>query len=69
MGELFVFPNKPKVLTREELRSGMRVMLPDGQCPGTIISVTDEKLIYQMDGANSPSSYDWEFAPNFVRGK
>ncbi len=69
MGELLRFPNKQEGLTREELKPGKRVMLPDGQMHATVVSADEDCLSLHFDKTKSPVEYDWLDAPALVSEK
>ncbi len=60
---------EPEILTREQMRLDMRVMLPNGSMHGTITAITDEGISVYFDGRTGPMDYKWKNANFLVREK
>ncbi len=56
----------PEPLRREDLKVGMRIMLPDGQMHGVVTIVTEEELGVLFDGTRSPMEYYWANYRDFL---
>jgi hypothetical protein len=69
MSELIKFPNRQEILTKKNLKPGMRVMLPDGQMHAKVVSANADCLSLHFDNTRNPVEYDWANIPDLVNEK